>query len=243
MTDTTTQLAILSDALVKIIDLCPLATAGKAEPADLLTRAGADRRRHLRSVAAIRGSVGASIIRRRQRVKRWSALRVKIEIAVDHGVHRIATRLKERKRGHNQCPSVRAARLWERDQAGMNGFAAEQGFEVADILGDDDAILDETGLLDRMIELAAPADMQRMDRVMAKFSEVEGKFWREAFVDKEPHPVTPRTARSSLAGREGDSPWRTGRPPRTLLAAGPDSRRRCRRDCRHAPAATRPNAP
>jgi len=38
MTDTTTQLAILSDALVKIIDLCPM--AGKAEPADLLTRAG-----------------------------------------------------------------------------------------------------------------------------------------------------------------------------------------------------------
>ena len=40
MMDTTTQLAILSDALVKIIDLCPLATAGMAEPADLLTRAG-----------------------------------------------------------------------------------------------------------------------------------------------------------------------------------------------------------
>ncbi|MBI5013208.1 MAG: hypothetical protein HZC06_11040 [Methylocystis sp.] len=38
MTDTTTQLAILSDALVKIIDLCPM--AGKAEPADLLARAG-----------------------------------------------------------------------------------------------------------------------------------------------------------------------------------------------------------
>jgi hypothetical protein len=38
MTDTTTQLAILSDALVKIIDLCPM--AGKAEPADLSTRAG-----------------------------------------------------------------------------------------------------------------------------------------------------------------------------------------------------------
>ncbi|MFZ3179762.1 MAG: hypothetical protein WBO09_09715 [Methylocystis silviterrae] len=38
MTDTTTQLAILSDALVKIIDLCPM--AGKAEPVDLLTRAG-----------------------------------------------------------------------------------------------------------------------------------------------------------------------------------------------------------
>ena len=40
MIDTTTQLAILSDALVKIIDLGPLATTGKAEPADLLIRAG-----------------------------------------------------------------------------------------------------------------------------------------------------------------------------------------------------------
>ncbi|KAF0132732.1 MAG: Uncharacterized protein FD139_3624 [Methylocystaceae bacterium] len=40
MIDTTTQLAILSDALVKIIDLCPLATTGKAESADLLTQAG-----------------------------------------------------------------------------------------------------------------------------------------------------------------------------------------------------------
>jgi hypothetical protein len=39
MTDTTTQLAILSDALVNIIDLAPLAAAGKAGPADLLTRA------------------------------------------------------------------------------------------------------------------------------------------------------------------------------------------------------------
>jgi hypothetical protein len=40
MTYTTTQLAILSDALVKIIDLGPLADAGKAAPADLLSRAG-----------------------------------------------------------------------------------------------------------------------------------------------------------------------------------------------------------
>jgi hypothetical protein len=40
MTDTTTQLAILSDALVKIIDLGPLADSGKAAPADLLSRAG-----------------------------------------------------------------------------------------------------------------------------------------------------------------------------------------------------------
>jgi hypothetical protein len=40
MNDTTTQLAILSDALDKIIDLGPLAVAGQAAPADLLTRAG-----------------------------------------------------------------------------------------------------------------------------------------------------------------------------------------------------------
>jgi hypothetical protein len=40
MNDTTTQLAILSDALVKIIDLGPLAAEGKAAPADLLIRAG-----------------------------------------------------------------------------------------------------------------------------------------------------------------------------------------------------------
>ena len=40
MTDTTTQLAILSDALVKIIELGPLATEGKASPVDLLTRSG-----------------------------------------------------------------------------------------------------------------------------------------------------------------------------------------------------------
>jgi len=38
MTDTTTQLAILSDALVKIIDLGPLAASMKATAADLLTR-------------------------------------------------------------------------------------------------------------------------------------------------------------------------------------------------------------
>jgi hypothetical protein len=40
MTDTTTQLAILSDALVKIIELGPMAAEGKASPADLLTRSG-----------------------------------------------------------------------------------------------------------------------------------------------------------------------------------------------------------
>ncbi|MGJ0395391.1 MAG: hypothetical protein ACR65U_04075 [Methylocystis sp.] len=40
MTDTTTQLAILSDALVKIIELGPMAAEGKAAPADLLIRAG-----------------------------------------------------------------------------------------------------------------------------------------------------------------------------------------------------------
>ncbi|MFZ3181992.1 MAG: hypothetical protein WA156_17730 [Methylocystis silviterrae] len=40
MTDTTTQLAILSDALVKIIELGPMAVEGKASPADLLTRSG-----------------------------------------------------------------------------------------------------------------------------------------------------------------------------------------------------------
>jgi len=40
MTDTTSQLAILSDALVKIIELGPMAVEGKASPADLLTRAG-----------------------------------------------------------------------------------------------------------------------------------------------------------------------------------------------------------
>lgn len=35
MTDTMTQLAILSDALVKIIELGPMAAEGKASPADL----------------------------------------------------------------------------------------------------------------------------------------------------------------------------------------------------------------
>lgn len=40
MTDTTTQLAILCDALIKIIELGPLAAEGKASPADLLTRSG-----------------------------------------------------------------------------------------------------------------------------------------------------------------------------------------------------------
>jgi hypothetical protein len=40
MTDTTTQLAILSDALVKIIELGPMAVEGKASPVDLLTRSG-----------------------------------------------------------------------------------------------------------------------------------------------------------------------------------------------------------
>jgi hypothetical protein len=38
-TDTAAQLAILSDALVKIVDLAPLARV--AAPADLLDRAGA----------------------------------------------------------------------------------------------------------------------------------------------------------------------------------------------------------
>lgn len=66
MIDTTTQLAILSDALVKIIDLCPLATTRKAEPAPLdpsgrHRRAGADRRRHLRSVAPFAESVGGQL--------------------------------------------------------------------------------------------------------------------------------------------------------------------------------------
>ncbi|PWB89019.1 hypothetical protein C5688_18065 [Methylocystis sp. MitZ-2018] len=40
MTDTTTQLAILSDALVKIIELGPMAAEGQAAPTDLLIRAG-----------------------------------------------------------------------------------------------------------------------------------------------------------------------------------------------------------
>ena len=40
MNDTTTQRAIISDALVKIIDLGPLAAEGQATPADLLIRAG-----------------------------------------------------------------------------------------------------------------------------------------------------------------------------------------------------------
>ncbi|MGD9656310.1 MAG: hypothetical protein ACR65U_04845 [Methylocystis sp.] len=40
MTDTMIQLAILSDALVKIIELGPLADSGKAAPTDLLSRAG-----------------------------------------------------------------------------------------------------------------------------------------------------------------------------------------------------------
>lgn len=118
-------------------------------------------------------------------MKRRPALRVKIEIVVDHDVHRIASLcIKERQRRLNKGPSLRAACLRERDQTWMKGFAAEQGFEVADILGDDDAILGKAGLLDCMVELTAPADMQRMDRVMTELCEVESKFWREAFVDK-----------------------------------------------------------
>ena len=118
-------------------------------------------------------------------MKRRPALRVKIEIVVDHGVHRIAAlSIKKRQRRRNKGPSLRAACLGERDQTWVKRFAAEQGFEVADILGDDDAILGEAGLLDGMVELTAPADMQRMDRVMTELCEVESKFWREAFVDK-----------------------------------------------------------
>lgn len=66
----------------------------------------------------------------------------------------------------------------------MKRFAAEQGFEVADILGNDDAILGEACVFDCMVELTAPADMQRMDRVMAELREIERKFGRKAFVDK-----------------------------------------------------------
>lgn len=118
-------------------------------------------------------------------MKRRPALRVKIEIVVDHGVHRIVSlRLQERQRGRNEGPSLCTARLRKCDQTWMKRFAAEQGFEVADILGDDDAILGETGLLDCVVELAAPANMQRMDRVMTEFREVESKSWRKAFVDK-----------------------------------------------------------
>lgn len=118
-------------------------------------------------------------------MKRRPAMRVKVEIVVDHGVHRIASLcIKERQRRRNRGPSPRAACLRERDQTWMKRFAAEQGFEVAYILGNDDAILGEAVVFDSMVELTAPADMQRMDRVMAELCEVERKFGRKAFVDK-----------------------------------------------------------
>ena len=91
------------------------------------------------------------------------AVPIKLEAMIDQGVHRIAAPLlEEGEGGEDQRPSLRSARLRQGDQAWMKRFFAEERFEVADIFGDVHPILGDAGVLDRVVELAAPPDMQRM---------------------------------------------------------------------------------
>lgn len=108
---------------------------------------------------------------------------------IDHGVHGIfAARFEQGNCGHDQRKAPRAAGLGQSDQPRMDRLSTKQRFEVAHVLGDNDAILGNAVLFDRMVELTASSDMQRVDGVMAKAREFDGKSRRKAFIDKESHP-------------------------------------------------------
>ena len=79
---------------------------------------------------------------------------------IDDHIHRIfAARLKERDRGHDQHKTSRPAGLGKGDQPRMYRFAPEERFEVADIFGDDHAILRDAEVFDRMVELTTSSDL------------------------------------------------------------------------------------
>ena len=123
-----------------------------------------------------------------KRKKSRLAVRLKFETAIDQDVHGIVSLSLEKGDGcEDQRPALRPARLRQGDQAGMDRLFAEQRFEVADIFGDDHPVFGDAGVPDRMIELAAPSDMQRMNGVMAKFDKLAREGGRQTFVDEETH--------------------------------------------------------
>lgn len=117
---------------------------------------------------------------------------------INQGVHRISVApLMVGKGRADQCPAPGPARLGQGDHARVDRFFAEEGFGVPDIFGDDHLILGDAGVLDRVIELAAPSDMQRMNGVMAEFGKLAREGGRQAFVDEQAH-VSGRGARNAL---------------------------------------------
>jgi len=104
---------------------------------------------------------------------------------IDDRIHRIsAARLQERDGGHDQRKTTRSTGLRQGDQSRMDWLSAEQRFKVTDVLGDDDSIFGDAIFLDRMVELAATSDMQRMDGVVAETCEFDGESGRQTFVDE-----------------------------------------------------------
>lgn len=102
---------------------------------------------------------------------------VEIDVAIHDRVHWIAAQtLKQRNRSINQFKTLCAACLRQGDKSGMNGFPSEQRFEITDILGDDDAVLGNAAIFDRMILFAAPANVERVDSIMTGLRQIECDF-------------------------------------------------------------------
>jgi hypothetical protein len=94
-------------------------------------------------------------------------------------------------RGLPEAPSMfLPGQRRQNDQTGMEFAAANQSPEAPCVFGNDDPVFGDAPLEDTMVRFAAPAYMQRMNRIVTSSCvEPRRQLRREALIDEQLHPV------------------------------------------------------
>ena len=110
---------------------------------------------------------------------------------VHHKVRGFSSVFEKGKRSLQQRPCSFAIYRGQNDQTWMNFDSADQAPEVSGIFGNKDPILRDAPFQDAIVWLAAPANVQWMDGVVAAGRiEPRCQVWRQALINEQLHAAS-----------------------------------------------------
>jgi len=123
---------------------------------------------------------------------------------IDHNVHRPIPAFEKGERRLKRCPCSLPIKRRQNDQTGMEFTAANQSPEIPRVFGNDDPVLGDAPLDDTMIRFAAPADVKRMNGIVAsRRIEPCRQLRRQALIDEQLHSASPKDARRGALSGDG----------------------------------------
>jgi hypothetical protein len=145
------------------------------------------------------------------------ALRADLDDAIEHVVARIGLLFEKGQYRVQQSQRAGTIDGGKDDKAWMHIDLSDERPKVAGVLSDKDPVLFDAPPQHRVVQFAAPSDIERVKGIKAELVKAPGEAGRQAFVDKESQglssPWLPaRTADERIGARIGDRgldglPW------------------------------------